>query len=314
MEKKKNAFIGIDVSKKRLDVCVLPTGEIFKEANTQNGLDSLVEKLGEFTGGLVVLEATGGLQNAASAALHEAGFNVSVVNPRQVRHFAKAMGVLAKTDRIDAKVLAQFAQKVRPEPRPLKDKQTQYLSELMARRRQLLGMIGMEKNRMGTASKAMKRRIRTNLKWLEEQLAELDKDLDKFIKGSPILLAKQDLLKSVPGVGPVLARTLMASLPELGSLNRHKVSALVGVAPLNRDSGQFRGQRKCWGGRVVVRNALYMATLSAIQHNPLIKAHYRKLRGDGKKFKVAVVACMRKLLVILNAMVRENQPWKPISS
>lgn len=306
-------FIGIDVSKKLLDVCVLPERSIKKAENNHNGIDRLLGWLSEFKGALVVLEASGGLQTPLCAALHEAGFQVAVVNPRQVRDFAKAMGVLAKTDRIDAEVLAEFAQKVRPAPRPLKDKQTQHLSELMARRRQLLSMIVMEKNRLGAASKSIKRKIKLNLEWLDSQLAELDQEVDDFIKGSPIWRAKEDLLRSVPGVGKVLARTLLSSLPELGDLNRHGIAALVGVAPFNRDSGNYQGQRSCWGGRVVVRNALYMATFSAVRHNPVIKAHYQKLRNQNKKFKVAMVACMRKMLVILNAMARDNKPWRPIS-
>jgi len=312
--KREEVFIGIDVSKKLLDVCVLPVEFAFKAENHQKGIDRLIERLGDYKGALVVLEATGGLQIKVCGALCEAGFSVAVVNPRQVRDFAKAMGILAKTDRIDAAVLARFAQKVRPEPRPLKDKQTLYLSELMTRRRQLIGMMTMEKNRMGAVGKAMKHRIAANLDWLNRQLSELDDEMDDFIKGSPMWRAKEDLLKSVPGVGKVLARTLLSSLSELGSLNRKKVAALVGVAPLNRDSGTFRGRRGCWGGRAAVRNALYMATLSALRFNPVIKAHYQKLRERGKVFKVAMVACMRKLLVLLNAMVRDNKPWSPISA
>jgi transposase len=311
---KDKLFIGIDVSKKRLDVCILPEGRAIKVENTQRGIDRLCEKLSDFRGALVVLEATGGLQNPVCAALHEAEFQVAVVNPRQVRDFAKSMGILAKTDLIDARVLAQFAEKVQPEPRPLKEKQTQHLSDLMARRRQLIGMMTMEKNRLGTATKSIKKRIKVHIQWLENQLAELDKEMDQFIKGSSMWLAKEELLKSAPGVGKVLSRTLLSSLPELGELDRHGIAALVGVAPFNVDSGNYRGKRICWGGRAHVRCALYMATLSAIRTNPIIKAHYQKLREQGKEFKVAMVACMRKLLVILNAMVRDNKPWKPVCS
>lgn len=310
----KEVFIGIDVSKKLLDVCVLPQGEVTKVENNQKGFDRLISWLDQFKGALVVMEASGGLQTPACGSLHEAGFKVAVVNPRQVRDFAKAMGKLAKTDRIDAMVLATFAEKVRPEPRPMKDKQSQHLSELMARRRQLLGMIVMEKNRLSRASKSIKRKIELNLQWLDEQLAALDQEMDEFIKGSPIWRAKEDLLMSVPGVGKVLARTLLSSLPDLGTLNRHGIAALVGVAPFNRDSGKYSGQRSCWGGRSAVRRALYMATFVAVRHNPVIRAHYEKLISKNKKFKVAMVACMRKMLVILNAMLRDNKPWKPISA
>lgn len=313
MENKKY-FIGIDISKKRLDVCVLPMGSIYKVENTSKGLDRLAEKLRPFQKALVVMEASGGLQSPVCAALHEAGLRVAVVNPRQVRNFAKALGVLAKTDRIDATVLARFAEAIHPDPRPLPDKQAQYLSDLMARRRQLVGMAVMEKNRLGTASKSIKLKIKANLDWLEQQLADLDQEIDDLIKGSPIWLAKEDLLKSVPGVGNVLARTLLASLPELGSLNRHRIAALVGIAPFNRDSGNYRGKRSCWGGRAVVRNALFMATISSIRFNPVIKKFFSKLKSKNKKPKVAIVACMRKLLVILNAMCRDGRPWQPFSA
>lgn len=310
----KEVFIGIDVSKKMLDVCILPQGMVKKVENNQIGFEHLTKWLSEFKGALVVMEASGGLQTQVCGTLHEAGFQVSVVNPRQVRDFAKAMGILAKTDKIDASVLAAFAQRVRPEPRPLKDKQALYLSELMARRRQLLGMIVMEKNRLGAASKSIKPKIKLNLQWLESQLDDLDREMDDFIKGSPIWRAKEDLFRSVPGVGKVLARTLLSSLPELGTLDRHGIAALVGVAPFNVDSGKHHGQRCCWGGRAVVRNALYMATFVAVRHNPVIKAHYEKLISQNKKFKVAMVACMRKMLVILNAMARDNKPWNPVST
>jgi transposase len=302
-------FIGIDVSKKLLDICVLPSGNTQKVENNQKGFERLIKRLEDFKGALVVLEASGGLQGPACAALYEAGFQVAVVNPRQVRDFAKALGILAKTDRIDAKVLATFADKVRPEAKPLKDKQSQYLSELMARRRQLLDMIVMEKNRLSRAGKSIKSKIKLNLQWLKRQLDELDQEIDDLIKSSPLWRAKEDLLTSMKGVGPVLSRTLLSSLPELGTLDRHSIAALAGVAPYNRDSGKYRGQRACWGGRKDVRNALYMAAVVAIRWNPVIKALYERLRADNKGFKVAIVACMRKMLVILNAMVRDNKPW-----
>ena len=307
-------YIGIDVSKKFLDLCVLPTESSKKVENNPMGIERLVRELRNQQNSLVVMEATGGLETPACAALWEAGFKVCVVNPRQVRAFAKAMGFLAKTDRIDAKVLACFAQKIRPEPRPLKSKQVQNLHELMARRRQLLDMIVMEKNRLGNAGKSMRKKIKTHLDWLKAELADLDEQTDEFIKDTPMWKAKEDLLKSMPGVGPVSARTLMASLPELGTLNRQKIAALAGVAPFNRDSGKYRGKRSCWGGRADVRKALYMATLVATRYNAVIKSHYEKLRNNGKLFKVAIVACMRKMLTILNAMLRDNKPWIDVTA
>ncbi len=307
-------FVGIDVSKRHLDVATLPDQDAFKVNNQQKGIDELIKRLNKLKPELIVLEASGGLQGPLCAALASEKLKVVVVNPRQVRDFAKAMGILAKTDRIDAQVLALFGQKIRPPLRPLKDAQTQLLSELMARRRQLIDMIVMEKNRMHSSAKAMRQKIRTHVEWMKKELEELDDQMGRAIKESPVWREKENLLCSVPGVGKVLARTLLASLPELGQLHRRQIAALAGVAPFNCDTGNYRGQRRIWGGRVQVRNALYMATFSAVRFNPVIKAHYEKLRGQNKKFKVAMVACMRKLLTILNAMVKNNSEWNPIAT
>lgn len=307
-------YVGIDVSKRDLDVAVLPNQDAFSVNNQQKGIDELIQRFKRLKPELIVMEASGGLQGPLCAALAAEALKVVVVNPRQVRDFAKALGKLAKTDRIDAEVLASFGQKVRPPLRPLKDKQAQLLSELMARRRQIIDMIAMEKNRMHTATKAMKQKIRTHIDWLKTELEDLDGQMESMIKKSPVWKEKQDLLLSVPGVGKVLARTLLSSLPELGQLQRRQIAALAGLAPYNCDSGKYRGQRRIWGGRVQVRNALYMATLSATRYNPVIRTHYLNLLVKGKKFKVAMVACMRKLLTILNAMVKNNTKWNPITT
>ena len=307
-------YVGIDVSKRHLDVAVLPNQDAFSVNNQQKGIDELVKRLKKLKPELIVMEASGGLQGPLCAALAAEALKVVVVNPRQVRDFAKAVGRLAKTDRIDAEVLANFGQRVRPPLRPLKDAQTQLLSELMARRRQVIDMIIMEKNRLHTSTKSMKQKIRTHIDWLKKELDDLDGQMDRMIRESQVWKEKEDLLCSVPGVGKVVARTLLSSLPELGQLHRRQIAALAGLAPFNCDSGKYRGQRRIWGGRAQVRNALYMATLSATRFNPVIRAHYLKLCGAGKKFKVAMVACMRKLLTILNAMAKNNTRWNPITT
>lgn len=304
-------YVGIDVSKARLDVHIRPHGEAFVVASDDEGLAQLTRRLAEFGPALVVLEATGGLQSRAAGQLAAAGFAVAVVNPRQVRDFAKATGRLAKTDAIDAGVIAHFAEAVRPEPRPLPDEDAAALAELMARRRQLVEMVVAEKNRLRTARTGKVRKTHEDvLDALHKALNDLDNDIDQTIRKSPLWRAKDDLLKSVPGVGDVLSRTLLAELPELGQLNRRKIAALVGVAPFNRDSGTLRGKRTTWGGRKAVRATLYMATLAAARCNPIIAAVYRRLRAVGKPPKVALTACMRKLLVTLNAMVRDGRPWQ----
>lgn len=304
-------YVGIDVSKDRLDVHIRPQGEAFVVASDDEGLARLKGRLAEVGPTLVVLEATGGLQSRAAGQLAAAGYAVAVVNPRQVRDFAKATGRLAKTDAIDAAVIAHFAEAVKPEPRPLPDEEAAALAELMARRRQLVEMLVAEKNRLRTARTGKVRKTHEDvLEALHKALNDLDNDIDQAVRKSPLWRAKDDLLKSVPGVGNVLSRTLLAELPELGQLTRRKIAALVGVAPFNRDSGTLRGKRTTWGGRRGVRAILYMATLAASRSNPVIAALYQRLRVAGKPPKVALTACMRKLLVTLNAMVRDGRPWQ----
>lgn len=303
-------FIGVDVSKQWLDVATRPTGEPFRVRNSEGGIEELVRRIRESHPTLVVLEATGGLEMPVAAALAAAEIPLAIVNPRQVRDFARATGKLAKTDALDAAVLARFADVVRPEPRALPSAEAQELSELLTRRRQLVDMIAAERNRLGAASKrAVRTGIQEHIDWLEQQLGGVDRDLSDAVRNSPVWRAKDDLLQSVPGVGRVLATTLLVEVPELGHLGRKQIAALVGVAPLNRDSGTFRGERHIAGGRAVVRKALYMATLSATRFNPTIREFYQRLVAAGKRRKVALVACMRKLLVILNAMMRTNTSW-----
>jgi transposase len=308
-------FVGIDVSKHELEACALPGGSRWQSAQEAGEIDGLVAELVQVQPTLVVLEATGGLEMPVAVALAAAGVPVAVVNPRQVRDFAKATGTLAKTDRIDATILARFAQAIRPAVRPLPDAQTQELQALTARRRQLIEMITAEKNRIQISrSSAIRSGIKAHLKWLQAQVRTVDQDLDQAVKSSPIWRVKDELLQSVPGVGPVLVRTLLTELPELGMLNRKKIAALVGVAPLNRDSGTWRGQRKIWGGRAQVRAVLYMNALVASRHNPVIRAYYQRLLSHGKPKKVALTACMRKLLTILNVIVRTGSPWQQIAA
>ena len=302
-------FVGIDVSKDRLDIALRPTGEREAVANAEPDIAALVARLQACHPTLIVLEATGGFELAVTAALAAARQPVVVVNPRQVRDFAKATGKLAKTDALDAALLAQFAEAVRPALRPVPEATTQALGALLTRRRQLVAMRTAESNRLGTALLPVRKGIRAHLAWLDRQLAQLDEDLTRAIRESPVWREKDDLLQSTPGVGPVLARTLLASLPELGTLTRQQIAALVGVAPLNRDSGTFRGKRRVWGGRAHVRAALYMSALVATRFNPVIRVFYQRLCAAGKAKKVALTACMRKLLTILNAMLQHQTPW-----
>ena len=303
--------VGIDVSKDRLDAYVLPSGEAFAVARDGKGLESLVERLAALDVSLIVLEATGGFETTVAAALAGAGLPLAVVNPRQIRSFAKALGKLAKTDAIDAEVIALFADKVRPQVRPLPTADARALGERVVRRRQIVEMIGMEANRRSHATdNRLARTIDRHLAFLEKELAAVDADIDTDVRASPAWRETEDLLSSVPGVGPVTARTLIAELPELGDLDRRKLAALVGVAPFNRDSGAWRGHRMISGGRTSVRNVLYMATLSAIRHNPVVSATYRRLVNRGRPKKVAIIACLRQLLTILNAIVRTKSPWK----
>jgi transposase len=303
--------VGIDVSKGLLDVAVLPEGESWSATNDEEGITQVVKRLKSLRPRLVVLEATGGMETALVGAAATARLPVVVVNPRQVRDFAKSVGALAKTDAIDARVLARFAEAVRPEVRPLKDKEASQLSALIARRRQLVEMLTAEKNRLGSAPEAIHPSLEEHIEWLEQRLTDINGKLRKAIKKSPVWRAKEQLLRTAPGVGAVLSATLVAGLPELGALNRKRIAALVGVAPFNRDSGKYRGKRCIWGGRGSIRAVLYMATLAATRFNPAIRAFYLRLCAAGKEKKVALTACMRKLLTILNAMVKTGTPWQP---
>jgi transposase len=304
-------FVGIDVAQDTLEVAVRPTAETWSVANAAAGIAETVTRLQALAPTLVVVEATGGLESPLVAALATAAISVVVVNPRQVRDFAKATGQLAKTDALDAAVLAPFAAAIRPTPRPLPDAATQELRALLVRRRQLVDMVTAERTRHSRAPTVIQSAIQAHRTWLAQELARLDQDFDQRLRASPVWRATDDLLRSVPGVGPVLTRTLLAQVPELGTLNRRKIAALVGVAPCNCDSGTLRGKRTIWGGRAPVRAVLYMATLVATRHNPVMRAFYTRLLAAGKTKKVALTACMRKLLTILNAMVKSQTPWQP---
>jgi transposase len=301
--------VGLDVSKGTVDVAVRPTGESWRADNDEAGIAALVQRVRAVMPSVVVCEATGGYEHAVVAALASAGLPVVVVNPRQVRDFARATGQLAKTDRLDAAVLALFGERVRPQPRPLAGPAAQLLDAVLTRRRQLLEMLVAEKNRLGVAPKPLHRGIQQHIRWLEKQLDEVTKDLAGQIEASPVWRAKGNLLQSVPGVGPIVSYTLLGELPELGTLTHKQIAALAGVAPMARDSGLLRGKRMVWGGRASVRTALYQAVLSGRRWNPALRAFYERLRAAGKPPKVAMIACARKLLVILNAMVRNNTRW-----
>ena len=303
-------YVGIDVSKARLDVAVVPRGESFSVPNDDEGAEKLVSRMRELDPALVLLEATGGLERRALARLATAGLRAMAVNPRNVRDFGRSLGKLAKTDRLDAVILARFAEAVRPEWRPMADEQTQQLQEHLTRRRQLVEMITAEKNRLlSVEDRGIRKQIKATIEWLEKQLNINEYDLEQAIKQSPVWREKADLLKSVPAVGRVTATTMIALLPELGTLTRKQIAALVGVAPFNRDSGTLRGRRAVWGGRAAVRSVLYMAALVGTRFNPALRAMYLRLIAAGKLKKVAVVACARKLLTILNAILRSGRPW-----
>lgn len=304
-------FVGIDVAKDRLDVHVRPSDEAFALSRDGPGLAALVERLAALAPALVVLEATGGFEVTVAGALAAAGLPLVVVNPRQIRDFARATGRLAKTDRLDAEAIARFAEAVRPQPRPIPDQAACALGEMVARRRQLVEMITSERQRRRQLrDPRLVRRLEAHLAWLQQELAALETDLDDAIRGTPAWRVAENLLASVPGIGKTSARTLIAELPELGTLDRRKIAALVGVAPINRDSGTLRGRRMVMGGRTTVRTALYMPTLTAIRRNPALQAFYQRLLGRGRPAKVAITACMRKLLVILNAILRDHRPWQ----
>lgn len=304
-----NVFIGIDVSKERLDCYCRPTGITSSYRNTPAGISDLIKWAQAQQPQLIVLEATGGLERPLVSEIFAARLPMVVVNPRQVRDFARAIGQLAKTDQIDAAVIAHFGEAVNPEVRPLPDQLTQQMDALMTRRRQLVQMLAAERNHLVSAPAHVQNYVKEHISHLEELIKKLDQDIDQMITGSPIWKTKDDLLRSVKGVGPVLSRTLLAELPELGQLSRQEISKLVGVAPLNNDSGKYKGKRSCWGGRASVRGPLYMATLSATRCNPMIKEFYQRLIAKGKAKKVAIVACMRKMLITLNAIVKSNKPW-----
>jgi transposase len=336
-------FVGIDVAKVQLDVTITSaeahhtsthtsahtsthtsahtSAQVLERLQCSNdtaGLQRLVERLRQIVDPspgagaasvLIVMEATGGYQALAAATLAEAGYPPAVVNPRQVRDFGKSSGRLAKNDRLDADLLALFAERVRPEVRPLPTQLEQDCGALLLRRSQLLEMITAEKNRRHVAPTAIVAQITVHIQWLEQQLSQINKDLEQMVRQSPLWRAKEDLLRSMPGIGPVTARTLLAELPELGTLSRQKLAALVGIAPLNNDSGKRHGKRSIWGGRASVRRVLYNAARTAALHNPIIRPLYKRLRDAGKPFKVAIVACMRKMLTIANAMISTDRPW-----
>lgn len=302
-------FIGIDVAKDKLDVSI--DNSVRQWPNTPEGHQQLVQELKSLSIDGIILEATGGYERAIVGELGAAALPVAVVNPRQVRDFAKATGKLAKTDEIDARVLAEFGRVVQPRFRRIPSKKLVCLQQQLARRRQLMGMLTSEKNRFQQSDdKLVQQTIQAVMNTLQQQLDKLDDDLQETIQQTPAWRAKDDLLKSVPGIGPNTSRALLVELPELGSCTRQEIAALVGVAPINRDSGKLRGIRTTWGGRATVRTALYMATLSAVRHNPKIKPFYQRLVASGKRAKVALIACMRKLLCILNAMLREQKTWQ----
>jgi transposase len=306
-------FVGIDVSKDTLEVAIWPQEERMSFAQTDDGLSLMADFIQPFSPCLVVLEATGGLERAAVATLAARSLPVVVVNPRQVRDFAKAKGILAKTDKLDAGGIAQFAQAIRPERRPLKTMEAQQLEALLSRRRQIVQMLTAEKNRLHSAPGWTQGDLRLHITWLEKRREKIEKDLGEMIRKSPVWRVKDELLRTFKGVGPVLSQSLLSDLPELGSLNRKKIAALMGVAPMNRDSGKFRGRRMILGGRADIRSVLYMATVAAIRFNPAIGAFHERLINAGKAPKVAITACMRKLLTILNAMMKNKTPWQPLT-
>lgn len=310
MKKRVEIFVGIDVSKAWLDVAVHEQTEMYRFRNEAAGIASLVKELKKLKPKLIVLEPTGGFEMLVVAELSQAGLPVALVNAKRVRDFAKASGQIAKTDKLDARVLAHFAAAIRPELRSLRKEEEEQLTALLTRRRQILDMLTVEKNRLVTVRAKMRADLDAHIHWLSNALSELDQEIEEFIQGSPLWKEKDTLLQSVPGVGPVTSATMLGMLPELGLLNRQEIAALVGVAPLNKDSGKKTGKRRIFGGRADVRSVLYMAALSAKKHNPFIRRFYERLLRHGKEKKVALTACMRKLLVILNAMLRSNQPWR----
>jgi transposase len=303
-------FVGIDISKAYLDLALRPTGRTWRCANETSAFPDLVAELQPLHPTLIVMEATGALELPVAAALAAAALPFAIVNPRQVRDFAKAKGQLAKTDRIDAGILAHFAEALRPAAQTLPSAEQQHLSALLTRRRQLVEMLLAERNRMATARPSVCERIQQHILWLQTELDDLETELQHCIESSPAWRVADERLRSVPGIGPVTARTLVADLPELGHLSHKRLAALVGVAPLNVDSGRYHGQRRVWGGRLHVRRTLYMATVSAVRCNPVLRAFYTHLVNAGKPKKVALIAAMHKLLTILNAMMKQQTSWQ----
>ena len=307
-------FVGIDVAKAQLDVAVRPADDRWEISHDDAGIGQLVSQLKSLGPAMVLVEVSGGLELPLVAALASEELPVVVVNPRQVRDFARATGKLAKTDALDAAVLAHFAEAVRPPVRPLRDAETQVLNSLVARRHQVMTMLVSEKNRLSAAATvAVRPRIEAHIAWLERELEDLDEGLRRTLRQSPVWREKDDLLRTVPGVGEQLSLTLLAYLPELGTLDRRQIAALVGVAPFNRDSGTLRGKRTVWGGRARVRATLYMGALVASRFNPVIRDFYQRLLAAGKPKKLALTACMRKLLVILNSMLKHRSPWRDLT-
>ena len=304
-------YVGIDVSKGRLDVAIGEQGEFWNVANDEKGIAKLVERMKEVQPELIVLESTGGLELPVMGELYACKIPVALVNPGRVREFARSIGLLAKTDKLDARLLARFAEAVKPPVTHLPDEQEQHLIALVTRRRQLIEMLVAEKNRLNTVRLSLRENLEEHITWLHKALKGLDQEIQEFIHQSPAWNDKQDLLQSVPGVGPVTASTLLAELPELGKLDRKKIAALVGVAPFNDDSGHRRGKRRVKGGRSSVRNVLYMAALSTSRFNPILRPFYERMLQRGKEKKVALTACMRKLLTFLNAILRDQKRWNP---
>jgi transposase len=305
-------FVGIDVSKSSLDMCIEPAGEALHVAYDEAGIKQILGRLKELSPTLIVMEATGGLELRIATELASQALPVVVINPRQARDYAKATGQLAKTDQVDAAMLAGFAQAIRPQVRAHKDADTRALDDLVSRRRQLIDMRVQETLRLGTAaSKPLEKSLNQHIAWLDKRIAEIDTDLTNTLRESDVWRAKDDLLRGIPGVGAVTTLTMLAKCPELGRLNRREIAALAGVAPLANDSGKHRGKRFIWGGRADVRAVLYMAAISAIRCNDIIKAFAERLKKAGKAPKVVIVACMRKLLTIMNSMLKNNTPWNP---
>jgi transposase len=305
-------YVGIDVSKGRLDVSVGEQGDFWSVSNDEKGIDQLVQRMNTVKPALIVLESTGGLEVAAMTEMYAAGLPAALVNPGRVREFAKALGLLAKSDKLDANLLRRFGEAAKPSITRLPDEQEQHLAGLVTRRHQLIEMRVMEENRLNSVHFNQKQNLEEHIGWLNEALANLDQEIQAYVHQSEFWKTKADLMRSVPGVGPVTATTLLAELPELGKLDRRKIAALVGVAPFDDDSGHRRGKRRIKGGRCSVRNALYMAALSASKYNPVLRPFYQEMLKRGKLKKVALVACMRRLLTFLNAMIRDSLPWNPV--